>query len=411
MKTLILKAIAVIAFLFAAAMIHARSNLLTVTGNVTCADTNEPIPGVSVTVKGTRSGTVTDVAGNYSMKVEQGKTIVFSFVGYATQEVIVSKANMDVSLEADHLVLEEAVVVGYGAQNRSMLTGAVSGALRGRVSGVTVNYALAPSWSYDSEKNEEYASFAENRFKDAKSEPLSTFSLDVDVASYSNIRRMINQGQKPVKDAVRVEQFINYFSYNYPNPDGKHPVHILAETQPCPWNKNHLLVRIGVKAKEIPSENLPPSNFVFLIDVSGSMFSPNRLPLVKSSLKLLTNNLRDKDRVAIVVYAGAAGEVLPSTSGADKQKILEAIDALQAGGSTAGGAGIELAYRVAQKNFIKEGNNRVILCTDGDFNVGVSSEKGLENLIEEKRKTGVYLTVLGYGMGNYKDRKLQTLSQ
>jgi Ca-activated chloride channel family protein len=166
-----------------------------------------------------------------------------------------------------------------------------------------------------------------------------------------------------------------------------------------------------VKAKEIPSENIPASNFVFLIDVSGSMFSPNRLPLVKSSLKLLTNNLREKDRVSIVVYAGAAGEVLPSTSGADKQKIFEALDALNAGGSTAGGAGIELAYRVAQKNFIKGGNNRIILCTDGDFNVGVSSDKGLESLIEEKRQTGVYLTVLGYGMGNYKDSKLQILSQ
>ena len=267
------------------------------------------------------------------------------------------------------------------------------------------------SYSYDSEQNEEYSSFAENRFKDAKHDPLSTFSLDVDVASYSNVRRMINQGQKPAKDAVRIEQFINYFSYNFPNPTGQHPVNIITETQPCPWNKEHLLVRVGVKAKEVPSENIPASNFVFLIDVSGSMESINRLPLVKSSLKLLTNNLRDKDRVAIVVYAGAAGEVLPSTSGADKQKIFEALDGLSAGGSTAGGAGIELAYKVAQKNFIQGGNNRIILCTDGDFNVGVSSEKGLESLIEEKRKTGIYLTVLGYGMGNYKDSKLQTLSQ
>jgi len=267
------------------------------------------------------------------------------------------------------------------------------------------------SYSYDSEQNEEYSSFAENRFKDAKHDPLSTFSLDVDVASYSNVRRMINQGQKPAKEAVRVEQFINYFSYNYPNPTGQHPINIITEAQPCPWNKEHLLVRIGVKAKEVQSENIPASNFVFLIDVSGSMESVNRLPLVKSSLKLLTNNLRDKDKVAIVVYAGAAGEVLPSTSGADKQKIFEALDGLNAGGSTAGGAGIELAYKVAQKNFIPGGNNRIILCTDGDFNVGVSSEKGLESLIEEKRKTGIYLTVLGYGMGNYKDSKLQTLSQ
>ena len=270
---------------------------------------------------------------------------------------------------------------------------------------------VTSTYTYDTENNESYSSFAENRFKDATSDPLSTFSLDVDVASYSNVRRMINQGKRPDRDAVRVEQFINYFSYDYPNPSGEHPMGVITETQPCPWNREHLLVRIGVKAKEVPSQNLPATNFVFLIDVSGSMFSPNRLPLVKSSLKLLTNNLREKDHVSIVVYAGAAGEVLPSTSGADKQKIFEALDALEAGGSTAGGAGIELAYKVAQKNFIHDGNNRIILCTDGDFNVGVSSEKGLENLIEEKRKSGVYLTVLGYGMGNYKDSKLQTLSQ
>ena len=285
----------------------------------------------------------------------------------------------------------------------------------GRVGGVVGRdkyaYLYAPAYSYDSEDNEEYSSFAENRFKDAKADPLSTFSLDVDVASYSNVRRMINQGKKPEKDAVRVEQFINYFSYDYPNPTGQDPVSIISETQPCPWKKEHLLVRIGVKAKEIPSQNLPASNFVFLIDVSGSMESPNRLPLVKSSLKLLTNNLRSKDRVSIVVYAGAAGVVLPSTSGSNKQKIFDALNALEAGGSTAGGEGIELAYQIAQKNFIKSGNNRIILCTDGDFNVGISSEKELENLIEEKRKTGVYLTVLGYGMGNYKDSKLQVLSQ
>jgi len=298
---------------------------------------------------------------------------------------------------------------GSAPQSKSMAFDKAE--VMGYLDNPTPVYIVDYQHSYNSEDNEEYSSFAENRFKEAKSEPLSTFSLDVDVASYSNVRRMINQGQRPEKDAVRVEQFINYFSYDYPKPTGVHPVSILTETQPCAWNRDNLLVRIGVKAKEIPSDNLPASNFVFLIDVSGSMYSPNRLPLVKSSLKLLTNNLRAKDRVSIVVYAGAAGEVLPSTSGADKQKITEALDALEAGGSTAGGAGIELAYKVAQKNFIKDGNNRIILCTDGDFNVGVSSEKGLESLIEEKRKTGVYLTVLGYGMGNYKDSKLQILSQ
>ena len=407
MKTTILKAICVIAVLFTAVMMYAQSNLLTVTGKVTDADTNEPLPGVSVLEKGTTNGTATDVNGNFSITVGRGKTLVFTYLGYKKQEVKASKAQMNVLLKPDNSSLDEVMVIGYGVQKKQSIVSAAST--------MQAEYAapamMSPAYSYDSEKNEEYSSFAENRFKEATAEPLSTFSLDVDVASYSNVRRMINQGQKPEKDAVRVEQFINYFSYDYPKPTGKHPVNILTETQPCPWNKQNLLVRIGVKAKEIPSENLPASNFVFLIDVSGSMYSPNRLPLVKSSLKLLTNNLRDKDRVSIVVYAGAAGEVLPSTSGADKQKIFEALDALEAGGSTAGGAGIELAYKVALKNFIKGGNNRVILCTDGDFNVGVSSEKGLENLIEEKRKTGVYLTVLGYGMGNYKDSKLQILSQ
>jgi len=402
MKTTILKAIFAIAILFIAGMLYAQSNPVTVTGKVIDADTNDPLVGASVVEKGTNKGTTTDVNGSFSITVQQGKTLMFSYLGYITQEVKADKAQMNVLLKHDKKVLEEVVVTAFGTQKKRAVVGAVSA--------IQVS-APYPTYSYDSEKNEEYSSFAENRFKDAKSDPLSTFSLDVDVASYSNIRRMINQGQKPEKDAVRIEELINYFSYDYPNPTGKHPINILTETQPCPWNKQNMLVRIGIKAKEIPSDNIPASNFVFLIDVSGSMESPNRLPLVKSSLKLLTNNLRDKDRVAIVVYAGAAGEALPSTSGADKQKIFEALDALNAGGSTAGGAGIELAYKVAQKNFIKGGNNRIILCTDGDFNVGVSSDKGLENLIEEKRRTGIYLTVLGYGMGNYKDSKLQILSQ
>ena len=269
-----------------------------------------------------------------------------------------------------------------------------------------VSYNLAVE-----ESREEYPVFDDNRFLSAQTNPLSTFSLDVDVASYGNMRRMINQGKIPPKDAIRVEELINYFSYDYPQPTGEHPVNITTEVAPCPWKDKHKIVKIGIKAKEIPTENLPYSNFVFLIDVSGSMQGPDRLDLVKSSFKLLVNNLRDKDRVAIVVYAGAAGEVLPSTKGKDRQKILEAIGDLTAGGSTAGGAGIQLAYKVAEKNFIPKGNNRIILCTDGDFNVGVSSNSELEKLIESKRETGIYLTILGYGMGNYKDNKLQTLSQ
>lgn len=268
------------------------------------------------------------------------------------------------------------------------------------------------SYDYDQETNRnEYSQLAENKFRKVNNEPLSTFSIDVDAASYGTIRRYINEGQNPPADAVRVEELINYFSYNYEKPRGKDPVNITTEVGPCPWNKENRLVRIGLKAKEIPSENLPASNLVFLVDVSGSMYGPDRLGLVKSSLKLLINNLREEDRVAIVVYAGEAGVVLPSTSGSNKQKIREALDELTAGGSTAGGAGIQLAYDIARKNYIREGNNRVILCTDGDFNVGVSSSEGLERLVEKERKSGVFLTVLGYGMGNYKDSKMQVLAE
>ncbi len=276
--------------------------------------------------------------------------------------------------------------------------------------------AMSPEYGgmmpdYDALNEESYKEFEENRFLSPYEYPLSTFSVDVDAASYSTIRRFINKGELPPVDAVRIEEMINYFSYEYVQPDGTDPVRISTEVGACPWNSQNRLVMIGLKAKEIPTDELPLSNFVFLIDASGSMYGPGRLGLVKSSLKLLLNNLRDEDRVAIVAYAGAAGEILPSTSAKDRQKIIEALDALTAGGSTAGGAGIQLAYKIAQENFIKGGNNRVILCTDGDFNVGVSSNKGLEELIAEQRKTGIFFSVLGYGMGNYKDDKMQTLAQ
>lgn len=258
--------------------------------------------------------------------------------------------------------------------------------------------------------NEEYSSFVENKFENPAINPLSTFSVDVDKAAYSNIRRMLNNGQTVPKDAVRIEEMINYFNYDYPQPTGKHPFSIHTEYSDSPWNPGHKLLKIGLQGKNLATENLPNSNLVFLIDVSGSMNDSNKLPLLKKSLELLVNNLREKDRVSIVVYAGAAGVVLEPTSGADKTRILEALDRLSAGGSTAGAAGIELAYQLAQENFIKDGNNRVILATDGDFNVGTSAVKDLETLIEEKRKTGIFLTCLGYGMGNYKDNRMETLA-
>lgn len=258
--------------------------------------------------------------------------------------------------------------------------------------------------------DENYAALEENQFESPTKSPLSTFSIDVDNASYTNIRRFINNGQRVPKDAVRVEEMMNFFKYQYPQPIDQHPFSINTEYSQSPWNTNHKLLIIGLQGKNIPMTNLPASNLVFLVDVSGSMSADNKLPLLKESMKILVKELREKDKVSIVVYAGSAGVVLEPTSGDEKEKIIDAFDDLQSGGSTAGGEGIELAYKLAQQNFIKEGNNRVIIATDGDFNVGASSDSEMEDLIEEKRKSGVFLTVLGYGMGNYKDSKMEILA-
>ena len=257
---------------------------------------------------------------------------------------------------------------------------------------------------------EGYNRIYDNSYQRASNNPLSTFGIDVDTASYSNIRRFINSGVMPPKDAVRLEELINYFTYDYPQPKGDRPFSINTEVANSPWNPQHKLVHIGLQGKSISTKNLPPNNLVFLIDVSGSMNSPDKLPLVKASLKYLVSELRAKDSVTIVVYAGAAGLVLPPTPGNQKEKILDSIDKLEAGGSTAGGAGIQLAYKVARDNLIKQGNNRVILATDGDFNVGVSSDGELVRLIEEKREQGVFLSVLGFGTGNLQDAKMEQLA-
>ncbi|HFK5507775.1 von Willebrand factor type A domain-containing protein [Elizabethkingia anophelis] len=258
---------------------------------------------------------------------------------------------------------------------------------------------------------EEYPEFIENSFESPATHPLSTFSVDVDKAAYSNIRRMISYGQTVPKDAVRIEEMINYFPYNYPQPTDQHPFSISTEYSIAPWNPKHKLLKIGLQGKNLDLGKAPKSNLVFLVDVSGSMDQENKLPLLKKSLALMTEKLSSEDKVTLVAYAGSAGLVLPATPGSEKKKILEAIDRLSAGGSTAGGAGIQLAYKIARENLIKNGNNRVIIATDGDFNVGISSRKDLTCLIEEERKSGVFLTCLGYGMGNYKDTTLETLAK
>ena len=270
--------------------------------------------------------------------------------------------------------------------------------------------SLKPQEKLEETSSEEYEPLEENPFQLVQTKPLSTFSIDVDAASYSNVRRFLNNGQLPPADAVRIEELINYFTYDYPQPKDKYPFTITTEMSQSPWNHQHKLVHIGLQGKKIAKEDIPPSNLVFLLDVSGSMNNPNKLPLLKSAFRLLVNQLRPEDRVAIVVYAGSAGLVLPSTPGSDKDKILAAINNLEAGGSTAGGEGIKLAYKIARENYLAEGNNRIILATDGDFNVGIASDTQLVKLIEEKRKQGVFLTVLGFGTGNYKDAKMEKLA-
>ncbi|WP_336128900.1 YfbK domain-containing protein [Mesoflavibacter sp. CH_XMU1422-2] len=269
------------------------------------------------------------------------------------------------------------------------------------------NYVLP---DIESIENESYTKIHENKFKTVSASPLSTFSIDVDKAGYSNVRRLINNGQFVPANAVKIEEMVNYFNYNYPQPKDEHPFSIHTEVAKTPWNQDTKLVKIGLQGKIYENENLPAANLTFLIDVSGSMGSPNKLGLLKQAFKLLVNQLREKDKVSIVVYAGAAGVVLKPTSGKHKDIIIEALDNLESGGSTAGGAGIQLAYKLAQENFNKKGNNRVILATDGDFNVGASSDQDMEDLITEKRKSGVFLSVLGFGYGNYKDSKLETLA-
>ncbi|EJF52741.1 uncharacterized protein containing a von Willebrand factor type A (vWA) domain [Saprospira grandis DSM 2844] len=271
--------------------------------------------------------------------------------------------------------------------------------------------ALGDTLSDIAQNTEEYGKIIENPFLGAKDNPLSTFSIDVDNAAYSNVRRYLTQwNQLPPNGAVRLEEMINYFDYDYPQPTGEHPFSVNMELSQAPWAQEHQLLHIGLQGKDLNYDELKPSNLVFLIDCSGSMSNNNKLPLLKKGLKMLLSQLDDKDKVAIVAYAGAAGLVLPATPASQANKILSALDRLEAGGSTAGGQGIELAYKTAQEALIEGGNNRVILATDGDFNVGPSSSSDLLDLITEKRKLDIYLTICGFGMGNYKDDRMEQIS-
>ena len=370
-------------------------------GTVQDAVSHAPLPGANVFIKGNPKGVNTDATGAFSITAPDGQVILqASFVGYQQQVIVVKASDKEAhfKLVQSTTVLSETVVVGMGVQTKRALTGSYS-------------IVSSPNQAYVRDYNtEDYSPINENEFHTSKDQPLSTFSIDVDRAAYSNVRRFLNSGQLPPADAVRVEEMINYFDYQYKAPTGPDPVAIYTDMAVCPWDKEHQLVRIALKGKTVKTEDLPASNLTFLIDVSGSMEDPNKLPLVKHALKTLVQQLRAVDKVAIVVYAGAAGLVLPATSGSEKTAILDALDKLEAGGSTAGGEGILLAYKTAASNFIREGNNRVILATDGDFNVGASSDGELQRIIEQEREKGISLSVLGFGMGNYKDNKLELLA-
>jgi Ca-activated chloride channel family protein len=392
-----------------------------ITGTIINKADGLPLNGADIKSYPSQKTAIADKDGKFTMTIpESDREIRISHLGYTPQAIKLTKeSHYKISLITVLQPLNEVVIVGSSKpQKKEMLTSSsVVYGLEGRVHGVAVNgnasqkMKLRGYTSFQAPAdNESYGTVKEIGFRKADKESLSTFSIDVDKAAYSNIRRFINNGALPPKDAVRIEEMINYFDYDYAQPTGSDPVNIVTEIAPAPWNSAHRLVHIGLQAKTIKTDNLPASNLVFLIDVSGSMSAPNKLPLLISSLNLLTNQLREKDKVAIVVYAGSAGLVLPPTSGSAKETIKDALNRLSAGGSTAGGEGIELAYKVASENFIKGGNNRIILATDGDFNVGANSDNAMERLIEEKRKSGVFLTVLGYGMGNYKDSKMETLA-
>jgi len=471
-----------------------------------------PIPGVNVIVKGTNRGTQTDFDGKFSIEAKPKETLIFSYIGFITQEIkIKDQKNITVVLHSDNLQLNEVVVVdkstrrqrrrekrrqkntetiqqvpdasisqvmsgkeaeaklrqANGQPTSVMLRGVTS--LRSSeeplfiVDGKPINskefssinpnkikslkvlkdanatsiygnrgangvvLLLTDEANFKEKKafdsiaktvsipiqpdNEDYESFKENPFTSPLSEPLSTFSIDVDRAAYTNIRRMINNGQDVPKDAVRIEEMLNFFEYNYDKPKSKHPFAIRTVYSDAPWNDKHKLLKIALQGKDVPLKNLPASNLVFLIDVSGSMNNQNKLPLVKKSLNLLVDQMRNEDKIALVTYAGNSQVVLESTSGDQKPKIKTAINSLSSGGGTYASQGIETAYQLAEENFVEDGNNRVIIATDGDFNIGVTQNKSLEDLIAKKRKTNIFLTCLGYGMGNYKDSKMQSLSQ
>ncbi|GLC25483.1 YfbK domain-containing protein [Roseisolibacter agri] len=427
-----------------------------VAGEVRDARSAAPVPNASVQVVGTNLGALTDAQGRFAIRAtglapNATVTLVVRRIGYEAQtrplqltgdtvrvafrlkpasmnlEAVVvateqARRERRLPTTADAAAAQSVVSAPLMAPPPTFVAGGVARGVNRKAVGLQRGTARAddgfrrqPSDSTAFQR-EGYDRIEDNPFLAVAGNPRSTFSIDVDRASYGNVRRFITRGQRPPADAVRIEELVNYFPYALPSPRGEHPIAIATEVMPAPWQPKHRLVRVALQARRIETAQLPPSNLVFLLDVSGSMASPDKLPLVKQAFRLLVEQLRPQDRVAIAVYAGAAGLVLPSTSGREKARILEAIDRLEAGGSTAGGEGLLLAYRTAREARAEiEGNgrvnSRVVLATDGDFNVGVSSDAALERLIEDQRASGTYLTVLGFGTGNYQDAKMEKLAK
>jgi len=399
----------------------------TLSGTVLDEQTNDPIPFVNVLLYFSDSSQVatatTDLDGRYAFRqlAAGSYKLKVSYIGYTTKTIsgIAVTTGTPVALPVKLATSQRSVILSEVtvANENVKLTNTAYQEIRTMAaspSGKAYYYKGRlkdkQTADFDDYNREGYNHIQDNGFKDSKHDPLSTFSIDVDRASYSNVRRFLNQGVLPPADAVRVEEMINYFSYQYPQPAADQPFSITTKYTSCPWNSKHNMIHIGLQGKDVKLDHLPPNNLTFLIDVSGSMSSEDKLPLLKSGLRLLIEQMRAEDKVSLVVYAGAAGLVLPPTSGEHKDRIFDALDKLQSGGSTAGGAGIALAYKTARENYDAKGNNRIILATDGDFNVGASSDGELVRMIEKEREHGVFLSVLGFGTGNYQDGKMEQLA-
>ncbi|MFO7445289.1 MAG: von Willebrand factor type A domain-containing protein [Ignavibacteriaceae bacterium] len=391
-----------LAFFFISQLINAQTG--SISGTVTDAQNGQALIGANLFIDKIGLNTATDLKGYFKiMNLQPGiyklRTTHIGYKDFVIDSIVV-EANKntvaDFQLSPRKIYVEDLTVIG-APQFESLIQSPKSNA------GIMGRYN--PNFN-----TEEYAYIEESGFRDVGKSPLSTFSIDVDAASYSNTRRFLMDGILPPKDAVRIEEFINYFDYDYAAPKANDPFAVTLEYSQCPWNNDNMLVHIGLKGKELLKEERSANNLIFLLDVSGSMNQPDKLPLLKRAFKMLVEQLDKKDKISIVVYAGAAGLVLPPTSGSQKDKILSAIENLEAGGSTAGGAGIMLAYKTAKENFIKNGNNRVILATDGDFNIGISNTSELVRYLDEQKNHGIFLTILGFGQGNIKDSRMEELA-